>query len=41
MPDATRLLVLAAVVLRLVASFVRDVTPFKRGIVSPSPVVAL
>jgi len=40
-PDVTRLLMLAAVELRLEASFVRDVTPFRSGIVSPSPVVAL
>ncbi len=41
MPDVTRLVMLAAVELRLEASFVRDVTPFRRGIVSPSPVVTL
>lgn len=32
---------LAAVELRLEASFVRDVTSFRSGIVSPNPVVAL
>ena len=36
-PDATRLVMLAAVEFRLVASLVSDATPFRRGIVSPRP----